>query len=292
MGLINTLHFITTHPLNTGHKIRAVWRFVSWQLKARLVSKPYIHPFTNRSKLVIEKGMTGATGNVYCGLHEFNDMGFLLHFLRPGDLFADIGANIGSYTILASGHIGAHSISVEPLPATFQHLHRNIAVNKITGRVKALNIALGAEEGSLAFTTGLDTMNHVAAATDINTITVAVNTLDNVLAGQVPLLVKIDVEGFETEVLKGGKHTLQNQDLKAIIIELNGSGDKYGYDEEAIHLGLLQFGFKPYIYLPKERQLKAVDGFGSHNTIYLRDVAWVKQRLRTADAFAVLGQSI
>jgi hypothetical protein len=47
-------------------------------------------------------GMTGATGNLYVGLHEFEEMAFLLHFLRPGDLFADVGANVGSYTILAA----------------------------------------------------------------------------------------------------------------------------------------------------------------------------------------------
>ena len=38
------------------------------------------------SKLIVRNGMTGATGNIYCGLHEFADMGFVLHLLRPGDL--------------------------------------------------------------------------------------------------------------------------------------------------------------------------------------------------------------
>jgi hypothetical protein len=37
-----------------------------------------------------------ATGNLYVGLHEFEEMAFLLHFLRRGDLFADVGANVGS----------------------------------------------------------------------------------------------------------------------------------------------------------------------------------------------------
>ena len=45
-------------------------------------------------------GMTGATGNVYCGLHEFEDMALVLHALRPRDLFVDVGANVGSYTVL------------------------------------------------------------------------------------------------------------------------------------------------------------------------------------------------
>ena len=45
--------------------------------------------------------MHGVTGNVYCGLHDFAEMSFMLHLLRAGDLFADIGANVGSYTVLA-----------------------------------------------------------------------------------------------------------------------------------------------------------------------------------------------
>jgi len=44
-----------------------------------------------------------------------NDMGFLLHFLRKDDLFLDVGANIGSYTVLAGGAVGAKSISFEPV---------------------------------------------------------------------------------------------------------------------------------------------------------------------------------
>jgi hypothetical protein len=44
---------------------------------------------TQNSKLLVWKGLTGATGNIYCGLHEFEDMAFLLHFLRPRDLSAD-----------------------------------------------------------------------------------------------------------------------------------------------------------------------------------------------------------
>jgi len=47
----------------------------------------------NGSKFLVKTGETGLTGNIYTGLHEFPDMGFLLHFLRAEDLFVDIGAN-------------------------------------------------------------------------------------------------------------------------------------------------------------------------------------------------------
>jgi predicted RNA methylase len=70
--------------------------------------------------------MTGATQKIYCSLQEFEDMALLLHVLRPGDLFVDVGANVGSYTILAAGVCGANVISIEPVPSTFTHLADNI----------------------------------------------------------------------------------------------------------------------------------------------------------------------
>ena len=96
--------------------------------------------FVNETKLLVAPGMTGATGNIYTGLHEFQDMAFALHVLRPNDLFVDIGANVGSYTVLAAS-VGAKSISVEPIKIAFDHLMRNIHLNGISDRVDARNMA-------------------------------------------------------------------------------------------------------------------------------------------------------
>ena len=98
---------------------------------------------TGNSKLIISKGQTGATGNYYNGLHEFNDMMFILHFLRIDEIFYDIGANIGVYTILASAEIGAKTYSIEPIPDTFNNLASNIIINNIQEKVYQLNVGVG-----------------------------------------------------------------------------------------------------------------------------------------------------
>jgi FkbM family methyltransferase len=289
MNVFSIMKCITSHPLNQRHKVRAVFRFVKWQINARLNPYPIIYPFTEKSKLIIQKGMTGATGNLYSGLHEYNDMSFLLHFIRKEDSFADIGANIGSYTVLASGHVGAKTFSFEPVPSTFSHLLNNIAINRMGDKVSAFNIALGAQQGSIDFTASLDTMNHVAEKKETNIIKVPVETLDGILENQsVPSLLKIDVEGFETEVLMGGGKILKQNELKAIIIELNGSGVRYGHDEQTIHEKLLNYGFNPFIYNPEERTLTSVNKFGTHNTIYIRDVDFVQNRLLSAPKVKIL----
>src|SRR5262249_44533283 len=136
------------------------------------------------AKLVACSGMTGATGNIYCGLHEFADMSFLLHLLRPDDLFVDIGANIGSYTVLSSALCRARSIAVEPDPNTIRWLKRNIEVNAIANRVTVVPAALGASAGVVRFTMGRDTTNRVAPAGETNSQEVLLRTLDEVLDGQ------------------------------------------------------------------------------------------------------------
>jgi FkbM family methyltransferase len=228
--------------------------------------------------------MTGATGNLYCGLHEFEDMLFLLHFLRKNDLFMDVGANIGSYTILASSHVFANTISIEPVPSTFNHLVKNVFINSSQERVEMKNIALGSKKGSVDFTSNFDTVNHVATKADTDTIQVSVEKLDDILLDkEVPILIKIDVEGFETEVLNGAAKSILSNELKAIIVELNGSGLRYGYDENLIHEKLLVCGFKPYRYCPINRALTLVQTFGKHNTIYIRDIGFVIERLHNAE---------
>ena len=291
MRLLNILKYIMSHPLIRRNKIGGILRFIKWQLTFRFSPYPILYPFTKKSTLIIKKGMTGATGNLYCGLHEFTDMGFLLHFLRPEDLFVDIGANVGSYTVLAAAHIGSKSISFEPVPHTFNHLVRNIAVNDINSRAQVFNMALGAQKGKIAFTSDLDTANHVAILGDRATIQVTVDTLDAILRQEErTMLIKIDVEGFETEVMNGAGNTLMNKDVQAIIIELNGSGDRYGYSERAIQSKLEHAGFSSYAYDPLKRVLTKSVVSGDHNSIYIRDVDFVKKRLKEADFIEILNQ--
>lgn len=288
MNFISTIKFVITHPLNRNNKIKSIFRLLKWQINARLNPYPVIYPWTDKTKLIIQKGMAGATGNLYCGLHEYNDMAFLLHFLREEDTFVDIGANIGSYTVLASGHIRANTVSFEPAPSTFHHLENNIRINNIMDKVTAFNIALGSKKGSANFTSSLDTVNHIAGKNETNeTIKVPVDLLDNILNKKKPALIKMDVEGFENEVIMGALETLKQNELKAIIIELNGSGARYGYDENIIHQTLTNLGFKPFQYIPSERALISLDKHNVNNTIYIRDMDFVMERIKTSEKFKI-----
>ncbi len=292
----NIVESINQHPLGAKHKLKAYYKFVTWQIYCLLNGKAKKVNFTDKTFLSVKKGMVGATGNIYTGLHEFNDMGFLLHFLNREDLFLDIGANIGSYTILASGHIGANTIAFEPIPSTYESLVRNVEINNIQSKVKALQVGVGSKNGTLSFTSNLDSVNHVNIQANEesseNIIEVEVVTIDKVLINdREPSLIKIDVEGFETEVLKGMDATLRNSTLKAVLIELNGSGERYGYDESMIHELFISYGFKACEYNPFKRKITLLKTYGIFNTLYLRDFDFVEKRILNAEKVMLFSES-
>jgi FkbM family methyltransferase len=295
-SLISTLRYILRHPLNAGHRSAALKRYLRWQIGSRILPGAALVPFVNDTVLVVSPGMTGATQNIYTGLHEFEDCGFLLHLLRSGDLFVDIGANVGIYTVLAAGAVGATAVAIEPVPDTFGKLLANLRANDLDGRVQPHNIGLGRAASTLRFTTDRDTMNHVITdeAWAGPSTEVPVQTLDAVLGSQTPVLLKIDVEGWESEVLAGAEATLRQPTLLALIVEMNGQDAALNPNEQAVHDCLLRHGFAPHAYNPFTRSLTAlpskhVDG---SNTIYARKLAELKSRLGQAPSFRVNGRPI
>ncbi|HNQ26604.1 MAG TPA: FkbM family methyltransferase [Aquaticitalea sp.] len=293
MALSHTINFILNHPLNKNQRVRAVWRFLRWQLQSRLGSGVTIARFGEKSKIIVKRGLDGATGNLYSGLHEFEDMAFLLHFLRSDDLFVDVGANVGSYTILASNECRTQTIAIEPIPQTYDILKQNIELNDVSTLVKVLTIGLGNEKGVLKFTTNLGAMNQVAKAYDIDTIDLPVERFDDHITLDTTTMVKIDVEGFEASVIEGMTKALENEHLKAMIIELNGYGKSFGFDENLIHQKLLDLHFEPCDYEPFSRTLIKLNRANTEkNTIYIRDLEFVSQRLKSARPFTIRGQKV
>lgn len=286
-----TLRFLLRHPLLRGRPWIAFPRFVWWQCVSRLRPQRRCFVWIGGAKLWLRSGWSGLTGNYYAGLHEFEDMAFLLHVLRPDDLFADVGANMGSYTVLARGVRSARTVSYEPVPATFALLRDNLVLNAAAdARSRLVNAAVGATPGVVRMSQDLDAMNHVALPGEPAGLEVPVVTLDADLP-ETPLLLKVDVEGFETEVFRGARRLLADPALRALIVELNGLGSAYGYDERALHADLMAAGFRPFAYDPFTRRLLPLDHPGPHNTIYCRDLAFLEARLRAAAAVTVLGRT-
>jgi FkbM family methyltransferase len=291
MGLTHTIKFILDHPLNRGRPAQAIGRFIRWQIGSRLLGSSAVVPFARRSRLIVRNGMTGATQNIYCGLHEFHDMAFVLHMIRPGDLFVDIGANVGTYTVLAA-ESGAQCITFEPVPETYQALSDNIYLNRIRERVELVNAAVGAEQGTIAFTLSGGPTNHVATATDRGPVTeVPVVRLDDYLKRS-PTVMKIDVEGYEAVLLKGARRTLADPELLAVIMEVNGSGTRYGYSDSEIRQVMCEAGFGEYCYAPMKRHLSPLGQTKPFdNVLFIKDIGRLEERLKSAEPVTINGRT-
>jgi len=288
-----TLQSVGNHPLKRHAKWRAMREFCVAQVAVRLVPGDVCVPFPNETKLLISPRMKGAAHFISPGLCEFDEMCFVTHFLRPADLFADVGANVGAYTVLSSGVAGAKAVSFEPSPDTFRYLAQNVRLNELSEKVTAMNVALGGKEGTLRLTDNLGTENYICPEEAGSAgVEVQVKMLDKVFANSVPTLIKIDVEGFETEVFAGGEQLLRQPALQAMIVERGAVEGRYGYDEDALHQRIRAAGFLPCAYSGMTRRLSKISPESKGNVIYVRDFEAAQERLQMARAFRFAGQEI
>ena len=292
MQLFRLLAYVWKHPLNARGRLSAIGRVAKWQIGSRLLPGAVALPYVGGTRLFATRGMWGATGNWYCGLHEVAEMAFVLHVLRPSDKFIDVGANVGSYTVLAAGAVGSRVFAVEPIPTAFGSLRRNVELNGLGERVLCWQGGLSDRRTTLRFSSELDTVNHVLAVDeDQPNIEVPVTTLDDLVGEDVPTVIKIDVEGHELPVLRGGQRVLADRRLWAVIMETNGSGARYGVEDQELFEVMHQHEFVPYCYEPFKRQLFAGRS-DSGNTVFVRDINAVSERIRTAPMYALINGSI
>jgi FkbM family methyltransferase len=137
----------------------------------------------------------------------------------------DVGANVGQFAVAAAKQFpGTRIFSFEPVPATVNELRNTLAGVK---DVTIYPLALGESEGEIAFNVNAvshaSSALHVApahleaspAAQEIGQISVKVSTLDSVFADiplMAPVLLKLDVQGYEASVLRGAVNSLERID--------------------------------------------------------------------------------
>lgn len=279
--------FIRAHPIGARFSSRCMWRVLRWQLGSRLLPYPIELPWIEGSVFVVERGMTGATGNYYCGLHEFPDMALLLHYFGAESAtggFLDVGANVGSYTILASAVGGQRTLALEPVEETHRKLLRNVQANEIESLVSAPLTAAGGEAGILRFSSDRDTTNQVVSGEYAGEVVdVPVCSLDNLIDEHIefPEFWKIDVEGFENEVLSGASDSLADPRLKVVLLEA---------EEEEIARVMSLHGFQRAVYDAFSRHLSIGDDQDSvNNHLWIRNPKEIEARCQASRNFEIFG---
>jgi FkbM family methyltransferase len=149
--------------------------------------------------------------------------------LRPGDVLWDVGANVGSYALIAARlEPGARVVAVEPGYANYAALCENVQLNGLGGRVLALPAALA--ESSRLGELSLAEVEPGAAIHQLdaerpgpNVQAVVVHALDELVQRfglPAPTLLKVDVDGAEPAVLAGAAAALAREELRSVIVEI------------------------------------------------------------------------
>lgn len=129
----------------------------------------------------------------------------------PNGVVIDVGAQYGDYSVLCAKLYNSIVYSFEPLPTNFKILKKNITINKLNKKIKAFNVAVGAVNKNVVIKYSGD-MGGVVG--DSNLV-VKMISLDNLSLK--PNLLKIDAEGFELDVLKGGVEMIKKNKPKIIV---------------------------------------------------------------------------
>jgi len=136
----------------------------------------------------------------------------VMESVSSGDVVADVGAFIGLYTLALAKRVGPSGkvIAFEPDPESFASLRSHIEMNRVSDRVELIPAVVAARNGVIHFKAGLASGSHVSPVSGQDTHTVPCVRLDTVMANRRLDILKIDVEGYELEVLEGAIELLQN----------------------------------------------------------------------------------
>jgi FkbM family methyltransferase len=211
------------------------------------------------------------------GSYEPEVWAALAHYATRDEVVWDVGANIGSFVLTAAQDHRVRSVcAFEPDPLTLETLKWNLALNGNPAVVYPFGLSDTAERKTLihgpSTNTGMSTLSptahtgmtwHVSADEELPTFEVDCRTADDLVAqgeALAPTLMKVDVEGWEYQVLNGAHQLLRSTRLKALAFEAR-SDAKGGLQDDRLHSLLTRFGYS-ISHIPRpEGELRGVENY-------------------------------
>lgn len=177
--------------------------------------------FASRSRVYARKGGDSSGRPVFARFPDWPEMAIWVEFLQKGDCFVDVGANIGLYSLLAL-ELGCSVVAVEPAPDMAEAFRRNMRLNAVdAAAITLLEIAALDREEQV----GLVGADANRRAVQIGAGTVAAARLDSLVGERSVRGMKIDVEGYERQVIEGAAVLLGDACLELIQLEWNSSSE-------------------------------------------------------------------
>lgn len=176
------------------------------------------------SKMELDSNKSGLDRDILLdGIREPIATGHILNILKDDDIVLEVGANIGYYALIEA-RICDKIYAVEPHPENLDRLQRNIALNNFKNVIVQQG-AFGASDGKIPlFVSNLSNWHSCRSAPKSETDFIEVDcfTIDSFAeANEVPTFIKMDVEGYELQVLRGAEKTLKS--IRHLFLELHGT---------------------------------------------------------------------
>ena len=181
---------------------------------------------------------------ILSGIREPVATGHMMGLLRKDDILLDVGANIGYYSLMAA-RLCKKVYACEPHPENIERLRDHIELNNCSN-IEIFHLGFGASDEKLLLACSDHSNWHsctgvIAGAPGV--IEVPGSRIDTFVADKAcPTIIKMDVEGFELEVLRGARDTLRN--VRGIFLELHGEVLSHGEINEVIDC-LSESGLSP-----------------------------------------------
>lgn len=250
---------IWTHPANQKTRSRAVMHALRWQFTKRLTGRPYDISYHGLKLRCYPNSHSASRAVYFSGLPDYREMRFILDYLRPGDQFIDVGANVGLYTLLALSAVGptGYVHAFEPNPAVITILNESLQLNAIEN-VAVHTTGLADAEGVAGLAlTGDDCTAHIVDLLSSPTRTeVPVRRLDQTLNNVPYAMAKFDIEGYEPFAIRGASQLLQEHNPPVMLIEMAGYSSRYGITTSDFIAELDQIGYFTAVYHPDSRELQ------------------------------------
>lgn len=221
------LSFILS-PLHVHHL--SIGRLISYSIAKLILPKPkgmIVCPIKDGLQLCFS--ISNGTNYYMRGYYECTTLFMIDKLLKPGDTFIDIGASVGQMTVYGSKAVGKDGkvFAIEPTPSRYFELKNSIALNNCSN-VIPLNLGLGSKPGEVDLY-----LNRVSPTMikpnikkgnnkPIKSVTVKISRLDTIIKKyniSNTKFIKIDVEGYELEVLKGTGNLLSSKNPPVICFE-------------------------------------------------------------------------
>jgi len=233
--------------------------------------------------------------DIYCHDHELAERALLRRFLRPGDTFVDVGANLGLYSVLASRLVGPDGLvfSFEPDPKVYARLLFNLEANDCSN-VRTFQLALSSLDETRAMqisNAGFDAYNSFGTpvrgegtfeAHDVACVRYdALTKVEPRMASA--SMIKVDVEGWESMVLHGAIEQLSRENAPLLQLEFNDQAAKsVGLPCKELYQWLNSLSYSVYTFDHKNVEL-APHPLKEHyiydNVFATKDIVSLRQRI-------------